>query len=344
MDGKRYANELSKEGFKQAIFKAYFPTPLPSKYIDEFYGRDMEKSIPASFVREKDGWYIYLDRFQNLPQDDIISIVNFISKEYERYFPDLDPKSLLRSENKFIKRGISSMANEFFNEVWSIPSTVIFPLSFISFQHMTFCVLYHSNYGELMTKAVMKLFEKSPYPIEFSVEDVRAEDPLSYGTFLKWNNQDLSNFKILVSKMKLGGNEQAEPDIFKNNAIFLIKSLSHSHDSELSEIIFIVKSLDGYLRGNYSKIIPINESSKIFQVHFTSSWTSDVLGSVIFPIGSGNLHWGYSLNNEVYNYFIIEGKNVSTLLRGFRKHWVDIHKSQKYGSIVYLDYLNKYLS
>ncbi len=342
MYGNAYASEFKNSGLHQAIFKAYFPTPLPSKYMDVFYGKNLEGSFPASLAKEEDGWYIYLDKFRDLPQDDINSILNFISNEYEKYFPDAIPSHFLKIENKFIKRGMSSMANQFFNKVWEIPSTIIFPLSFISFQHMTFSLLYHENFGESISKAIMDLMERSPYPIEISIKEVDDNDPLGYRNFLNWNRQNLSNFRIVENRVPIDRTINEELGIFQSKMIFLIKSMTHYHSKESMDSVLIIKNLDENLRGNFSRVITLSENFNLFQIHFKSPLTSDLMANVIFPIGSGNLHWGYYRNNTINNYFIVESRNTRHLLKGFNKHLSEVHKSGSFGTLYYLDYLDRF--
>jgi hypothetical protein len=313
----------SKFGFKQIIFEANFPTPLPSKFVREYYGNDLNQKFPSSFFRDGNEWFLFIEKFRNLSIQEIERIVDMIVEEYDKYFPDINAQRFIKIDGKFIRRGLSEMANSFFNEMASTPGTIILPMALIGFDSMIFSIIYHESNALKVTENVTNLMENTPYHIDIEVRGTDINNFEPFTRFLKRSMIPQDNFMLVKTQWLIDSDiiKSENDGIFQNSALFYPKFFDHTDMDSQMHLILELDSEEFF--GNQENVTWLDRENKIAEVKISSYWATDVIRYVLLKLGSGFIYKGKSKGNLMDNYFIMESRNLNIFLRGLREYLND---------------------
>ncbi len=314
----------NREGnFRQIILEANFPTPLPSKFVREYYGNDLSKSFPSSFFRDGREWFLHIEKFRDLSTQEIEKIIEIMVNEYNNYFTNIDAHEFIKIDGKFIRRGLSKMANSFFNSIASTPGTIILPMALIGFDNMVFSIIYHESAVNKVTENLTNLMENSPYHIDIDIKRVNMYNFDALTRFLERSGNPLSDFRMVKTQWKIDNDVfKAENDgIFQNSAILYPKFLDYNNND--SEMDLVLELDNDEILGKPETINWLDRDNKIAEVKISSYWASDIIKHILFPLGSGFIYKGISKGSILDNYFIMESKNLNIFLRGLKEHWND---------------------
>ncbi len=291
------------------VLKSHHPNYIPDRLKNQVFGSSSH--IGAGIFRDGNGWYLHMNSFVDVTNDDILAIVNTMNTGYEL----MNDRPNALNEGKFIKRTVSDFSSKFLNELSDLDYLAVQPVSLIGTGETIIAFSYPESVLEGASKILLEMISGSEVPIEIMYH--KFIDHCNSPFFFIYH--DLVSFdysRLMIVKTSWNISRDNIPEgLDTSEAIYFYPNV---YDSSINR--FIAFSNDSY-----------------FYMPIPNQWVKTFREYSLQPVGGAIYYWGKVKGNKVEEYYIFNRKFENIFLNSLANLWK--HSPWKLGN-PHLRYIN----
>ncbi|MGC8546313.1 MAG: hypothetical protein ACP5MU_01465 [Thermoplasmata archaeon] len=291
------------------VIKSHHPNYIPDKLRGQVFGNSSH--IGAGIFRDSSGWFIHMNSFVDIPNEDIQTILRTMNSGYE----DLKDRPYASTDGKFLRRTISNFSSKILDKLSEIEFLTIQPVSLIGNGETIIAINYPESALQSVSNTILKAVSGSSVPMEVichrSLENGSIPFLFIYHNLVAF---DYSRLAIVKTSWKITEDNipkdiDTSEDIYFNPAVY---------DSSIDKFVAF-------------------KAGKFFYMPIPNQWIKTFKDYSLLSVGGAIYYWGRVKGNDVEEYYIFNKKFVNIFLSSLSLLWK--HSPWKLGN-PHIKYIN----